>query len=125
MTEKIVDTLQIAREKHPGQRNSLDALVQRYEVGGYDREYHGALLDSKILGDVYLAMTGGQSDLLFEHKSKSSGRAQREKRKKVTNSKNNNSLLTKLSESEEKRNLEYLKKMQDETGTKPIWLKNK
>ena len=123
MTEKIVDTLQIAREKHPGQRNSLDALVQRYEVGGYDREYHGALLDSKILGDVYLAMTGGQSNLLFEHKSKSSGTSQ--KKKKVTNGKNNNSLLTKLSESEEKRNLEYLKKMQDETGTKPIWLKNK
>ena len=125
MTEKIVDTLQIAREKHPGQRNSLDALVQRYEVGGYDREYHGALLDSKILGDVYLAMTGGQSNLLFEHKSKSSGTSLREKKKKVTNGKNNNSLLTKLSESEEKRNLEYLKKMQDETGTKPIWLKNK
>ena len=123
--EKIIDTLQIAREKHPGQRNSLDALVQRYEVGGYDREYHGALLDSKILGDVYLAMTGGQSNLLFEHKSKSSGTSQREKKKKVTNGKNNNSLLTKLSESEEKRNLEYLKKMQDETGTKPIWLKNK
>jgi len=43
----ITDTLQIAREKHPGQRNSLDALVNRYEVGGYDRELHGALLDSK------------------------------------------------------------------------------
>ena len=125
ITEKIVDTLQIAREKHPGQRNSLDALVQRYEVGGYDREYHGALLDSKILGDVYLAMTGGQSNLLFEHKSKSSDASQREKKKKVTNGKNNNSLLTKLTESEEKRNLEYLKKMQEETGTKPIWLKNK
>ena len=125
ITEKIVDTLQIAREKHPGQRNSLDALVQRYEVGGYDREYHGALLDSKILGDVYLAMTGGQSNLLFEHKSKNSDASQREKKKKVTNGKKNNSLLTKLTESEEKRNLEYLKKMQEETGTKPIWLKNK
>ena len=125
MTEKIVDTLQIAREKHPGQRNSLDALVQRYKVGGYDREYHGALLDSKILGDVYLAMTGGQSNLLFEHKSKNLDTSLRERKQKVTNGKNNNSLLTKLSESEEKRNLEYLKKMQDETGTKPIWLKNK
>ena len=124
VTEKITDTLQIAREKHPGQRNSLDALVQRYEVGGYDREYHGALLDSKILGDVYLAMTGGQSNLLFEHKSKISGTEKRDKKKKVTNGKNNNSLLTKLSDSEEKKNLEYLKKMQEETGTKPIWLKN-
>tara|TARA_B100001123_G_scaffold48785_1_gene49715 strand:+ start:16 stop:738 length:723 start_codon:yes stop_codon:yes gene_type:complete len=125
ITEKIIDTLQIAREKHPGQRNSLDALVQRYGVGGYDREYHGALLDSKILGDVYLAMTGGQSNLLFEHKSKSVGASQLGKKKKVTNGKNNNFLLTRLSESEEKKNLEYLKKMQEETGTKPIWLKNK
>ena len=124
VTEKITDTLQIAREKHPGQRNSLDALVQRYEVGGYDREYHGALLDSKILGDVYLAMTGGQSNLLFEHKSKISGTEKQDKKKKVTNGKKNNSLLTKLSASEEKQNLEYLKKMQEETGTKPIWLKN-
>ena len=124
VTEKITDTLQIAREKHPGQRNSLDALVQRYEVGGYDREYHGALLDSKILGDVYLAMTGGQSNLLFEHKSKISETEKRDEKKKVTNGKKNNSLLTKLSDSEEKQNLEYLKKMQEETGTKPIWLKN-
>ena len=124
VTEKITDTLQIAREKHPGQRNSLDALVQRYEVGGYDREYHGALLDSKILGDVYLAMTGGQSNLFFEHKNETAGTEKRAKKKKVTNGKNNNSLLTKLSDLEEKRNLEYLKKMQEETGTKPIWLKN-
>ena len=124
VTEKITDTLQIAREKHPGQRNSLDALVQRYEVGGYDREYHGALLDSKILGDVYLAMTGGQSNLLFEHQSKTLDTKKREKKEKVANGKKNNSLLTKLSDSEEKENLEYLKKMQEETGTKPIWLKN-
>ena len=62
---KVTDTLQIAREKHPGQRNSLDALVKRYEIGGYDRELHGALLDSQILGDVYLSMTGGQSALDF------------------------------------------------------------
>ena len=125
ITEKIIDTLQIAREKHPGQRNSLYDLLQRYDVGGHDREYHGALLDSKILGDVYLAMTGGQSNLLFEHKSKSVDSSQLGKKKKVANGKNNNFLLTRLSESEEKKNLEYLKKMQEETGTKPIWLKNK
>ena len=62
---RVTDTLQIARERHPGQRNSLDALVNRYEIKGYDRELHGALLDSKILGDVYLSMTGGQGDLNF------------------------------------------------------------
>ena len=64
--DSVTDTLQLARQKHPGQRNSLDALVQRYNITGYDRGYHGALLDSKILGDVYLAITGGQSDIKFE-----------------------------------------------------------
>ena len=64
--DSVTDTLQLARQKHPGQRNSLDALVQRYNITGYDRGYHGALLDSKILGDVYLAITGGQSNIKFE-----------------------------------------------------------
>ena len=59
----IVDTLMIAREKHPGLKNSLDALCQRYKVDNSSRELHGALLDARILLDVYLAMTGGQTDL--------------------------------------------------------------
>ena len=63
---KITDTLSIAREKHPGQRNSLEVLTDRYQITGYDRSYHGALIDSKILADVYLAMTGGQRDLGFD-----------------------------------------------------------
>jgi len=56
----ITDSLTMAREMHPGQRNSLDALCKRYEINNAHRELHGALLDSEILGDVYLAMTGGQ-----------------------------------------------------------------
>lgn len=63
---KITDTLSLAREKHPGQRNSLDALTDRYEIKGYDRSYHGALIDSKILSEVYLLMTGGQKSLGLE-----------------------------------------------------------
>ena len=59
----VVDTLVIAREKHPGQKNSLDALCKRYEVDNSARDLHGALLDSQILADVYLAMTGGQVTL--------------------------------------------------------------
>ena len=66
---KITDTLSIAREKHPGQRNSLEVLTDRYQITGYDRSYHGALIDSKILADVYLAMTGGQRDLGFDDNS--------------------------------------------------------
>ena len=124
ITEKITDTLQIAREKHPGQRNSLDALVQRYEVEGYDREYHGALLDSKILGDVFLAMTGGQSDILFENTANISRKDKLVKEEKSSSDKRNTSLLTKLTKEEDRENLDYLKKMKEETGVNPIWLKD-
>lgn len=60
---RITDTLVMARERHPGQRNSLDALCKRYGVDNSQRELHGALLDAEILADVYLAMTGGQVSL--------------------------------------------------------------
>jgi DNA polymerase-3 subunit epsilon len=63
---RIVDSLMIAREKHPGLKNSLDALCQRYKVDNSSRELHGALLDARILLDVYLAMTGGQTDLSLD-----------------------------------------------------------
>jgi DNA polymerase-3 subunit epsilon len=63
---KIVDTLLLARERHPGLKNSLDALCQRYKVDNSSREVHGALLDARILLDVYLAMTGGQTDLSLD-----------------------------------------------------------
>lgn len=59
----VTDTLIMARQRHPGQRNSLDALCQRYAVDNSQRDLHGALLDAEILADVYLAMTGGQTAL--------------------------------------------------------------
>jgi len=59
----VFDTLKFAREKHPGQRNSLDALCKRYDINNSDRVLHGALLDAKILADLYLVMTGGQISL--------------------------------------------------------------
>lgn len=59
----VLDTLEMAREKHPGQRNSLDALCKRYHVDNSNRQLHGALLDAEILAFVYLAMTGGQTQL--------------------------------------------------------------
>lgn len=63
---EVIDTLVMAREMHPGQRNSLDALCGRYDVDNKHRTKHGALLDSEILADVYLAMTGGQKSLGWE-----------------------------------------------------------
>ncbi|XEG70566.1 DNA polymerase III subunit epsilon [Pseudomonas sp. abacavir_1] len=59
----VLDTLMMARERHPGQRNNLDALCKRYGVDNSGRDLHGALLDAEILADVYLAMTGGQTSL--------------------------------------------------------------
>ena len=59
----VLDSLGLARELHPGQRNNLDALCKRYGVDNSRREMHGALLDAQILAEVYLAMTGGQADL--------------------------------------------------------------
>jgi len=59
----VLDTLVMARAKHPGQKNNLDALARRYGADQRDRTYHGALLDSEILAEVYLAMTGGQVGL--------------------------------------------------------------
>ena len=59
----VLDTLVMARQKHPGQKNNLDALCRRYDVENGHRELHGALLDAEILADVYLAMTGGQARL--------------------------------------------------------------
>lgn len=59
----ILDTLVMAKQMHPGQRNSLDALCKRYGIDNSSRDLHGALLDAEILADVYLAMTGGQTSL--------------------------------------------------------------
>ena len=59
----VLDTLELARDRHPGQRNSLDALCGRYQVNNAQRQLHGALLDAEILAEVYLAMTGGQASL--------------------------------------------------------------
>jgi DNA polymerase-3 subunit epsilon len=62
----VLDTLALARQMHPGQRNTLDALAKRYNVDNSKRELHGALLDAQILADVYLAMTGGQVSLSLD-----------------------------------------------------------
>lgn len=59
----VLDTLVYARKKHPGQKNNLDALCKRYMVDNSQRDLHGALLDAEILADVYLIMTGGQTNL--------------------------------------------------------------
>ena len=69
----VIDSLIMARQKHPGQKNTLDALCKRYDVDNSQRDLHGALLDAQILADVYLAMTGGQGALMLDSSVDASG----------------------------------------------------
>ena len=62
----VIDTLALARELHPGRRNSLDALCERYGVDNAHRTMHGALLDARLLAEVYLSMTRGQESLAMD-----------------------------------------------------------
>ena len=70
---EVIDSLELARHKHPGQKNNLDALCKRYNVDNSQRELHGALLDAEILADVYLLMTGGQVTLGLGEEPETSG----------------------------------------------------
>ncbi len=66
LSNSVMDTLKVAREMHPGKKNSLDALCARYEIDNAHRTLHGALLDTELLAEVYFAMTRGQDSLLGE-----------------------------------------------------------
>ncbi len=70
---EVTDTLALARHRHPGQKNSLDALCRRYGVDNSGRDLHGALLDAELLADVYLMMTGGQTALFASDADGGSG----------------------------------------------------
>ncbi len=70
---QVTDSLVMAKQQYPGQKNTLDALVRRLDVGKQDRTFHGALLDSEILAEVYLAMTGGQVTLAIEEDTQTDG----------------------------------------------------
>jgi len=84
---KVLDTLALARKRHPGQKNNLDALCKRYNVDNAKRDLHGALLDAEILADVYLAMTGGQTVLLNTSDNVDKPRKKVTKTKQVLNKK--------------------------------------
>ena len=106
VSSNIIDTLQLARAMHPGQRNSLDALVDRYQIHGYDRNYHGALLDSKILADVYLSMTGGQTSIGFSQEISQPGNT-------ISKSKEKKVYMVNVSQEESNQHLNYLKSIRE------------
>lgn len=120
----VTDTLQMARQMYPGKRNSLDALCDRLNIDNSKRTLHGALLDSEILGDVYLAMTGGQASLFDEqdhHSAKIQGIGINST-KSAVNYSYNLKLLT-PSETEIEAHQEYIKFINKKSKNNCLWEK--
>ena len=116
----VIDTLQMARHKHPGQRNNLDALCQRYEIDNTSRTLHGALLDAEILADVYLLMTGGQTSLFgsaerSSTESQSTGEDRRVALDQVVLP------LIKANDRELEDHEKYLDFLGERSGAEPVW----
>lgn len=116
---EIIDTLAIARKKHPGQRNNLDALCKRYQVNNQHRDLHGALLDAEILADVYLAMTGGQSKLNLTETAETSPLSTNKSNQTVE--KSFELMIKPASQKELADHAEFLKQMQKHYKVTPIW----
>lgn len=116
----VLDSLVLARQKHPGQRNSLDALCKRYGVDNTQRELHGALLDAEILADVYLVMTSGQRNLLL--KEEESPEQEVENRKLRTSKKRPSLEVIEASASELQRHHDRLTEIDAESAHGALWL---
>ena len=115
----VFDTLVLAREKHPGQKNNLDALCKRYEVDNSQRDLHGALLDAQILLDVYLKMTGGQTDLTFHSVATSHG--VKGKSEQYINNKHKKLVVIEPTENELAEHRMLLESIKDKNKGKCIW----
>lgn len=116
----VLDSLVLARQRHPGQRNNLDALCKRYGIDNTQRELHGALLDAEILADLYLVMTSGQRNLLLkdeespEQRSESRATRAAKKRPKLD--------VIKASEEELAAHFDRLTEIDSSSGDGALWL---
>ena len=119
----VVDSLALAREKHPGQRNSLDALCRRYSIDNSQRVLHGALLDAEILSDVYLLLTGGQGGLFdVADETKSEDHVDKVINVSATESQSFSGFLeVKASESEVREHEEFLSFIEERNSNASIW----
>ncbi len=116
----VVDTLVMARKKHPGKRNSLDALCDRYFIDNSRRDKHGALLDAEILSEVYLVMTGGQESLLLD--GDESDATDRNHRRRVNFE--GELVLMSVDADDLQAHEEYLNRLQQQTDGHCMWLKS-
>ena len=119
---EVEDSLAIARDKYPGQRNSLDALASRFDISGYDRTFHGALLDANILADVYMSLTGGQIKFEFisnEHDMNTN----KDKSENIVIDMNDNLIRISSSKDDMKAHEEKLLEIEKNHSIKAIWRK--
>lgn len=116
----VLDTLVLAREKHPGQRNNLDALCKRYGVDNTQRQLHGALLDAEILADVYLLMTSGQSS--FALKEEQTEVSARNNRKRRLDSKRAPLTVQRATTAELSLHEQRLQEIQKKSNQKCLWM---
>ncbi len=115
--EEVIDSLTMARRLHPGRRNSLDALCERYAIDRSSRTLHGALIDTQLLAEVYLAMTRGQDSLLREDADQEKNSL--ENGLSVPQS---NVLVLQASQEELERHAKYLEALEKKENVKPAWL---
>lgn len=113
----IVDTLALARELHPGKKNSLDALCERYAVDNAHRTLHGALLDARLLAEVYLAMTRGQDSLMMDQETPA------EQAATAASIDASRLAVLRATPAELQAHEEYLERMAKEAGGKVLWRK--
>ena len=117
----VFDTLDVARKMHPGRKNSLDALCRRYEVDGSSRTLHGALLDAKLLAEVYLKMTGGQTSLLSEPNSFLPGESETAPERTGDTMDLTGLLTVKASQAERDLHRKWLELLRKEVDGKAVW----
>ncbi len=118
---RVLDTLKMARELHPGQKNSLDALCRRYHVDNTHRELHGALLDAEILADVYLAMTGGQTRLSLGADGSDPGRGATAEAIRRLGADRESLRVVQASGEDLQRHLAKLRSMSEKNGQQSLW----
>jgi DNA polymerase-3 subunit epsilon len=118
----VIDTLALAREMHPGQKNNLDALCKRYDVDNSQRDLHGALLDAEILAEVYLRMTGGQEALFVE----SQQQAVEVKQVQITRISQDRPAIkiVRASQAETEAHEERLQAIEKASGGQCVWLRH-
>ena len=116
----VVDTLVMARKKHPGKRNSLDALCDRYFIDNSRRDKHGALLDAEILSEVYLVMTGGQESLLLDGEDSDEAGGNHCRKVNVEG----DPVLMQVDEDDLQAHEAYLQRLQQQTDGHCMWLKS-